>query len=138
MTQVFPNGARVQRFRVARPTDQLEAVVQFYRDGMGLPVIGHFEDHNGYDGVMLGLPDAGLHLEFTQLREGSPGAAHSQDNLLVLYVQDASDLDRFASSFAAIGCMPVEPENPYWLGKSMTFEDPDDWRVVIFDFSVIP
>ncbi|WP_425293855.1 hypothetical protein [Microvirga pakistanensis] len=24
-----------------------------------------------------------------------------------------------------------EPENPYWLGQSVTFEDPDGWRVVL-------
>ncbi len=135
--QVFPNGARVQRFRVARPTDQLGAVVRFYRDGMGLPVIGQFEDHEGYDGVMLGLPDQGLHLEFTHHREGSSGTAPSQDNLLVLYVTDAADLERFRASFATIGCLPVKPENPYWLGKSLTFQDPDGWRVVIFNLSVM-
>ncbi len=41
--------------RVARPTDRLEEVVAFYRDGIGLPVIGSFEGHAGYSGVMLGL-----------------------------------------------------------------------------------
>ncbi|ULH16633.1 VOC family protein [Deinococcus sp. KNUC1210] len=133
--QVFPNGARVQRLRVARPTDQLEAVVRFYRDGLGVPVIGHFEDHAGYDGVMLGLPDAGIHLEFTRFAGGSPGTAPSNDNLLVLYVQDSTDLKLFETSFAAAGHLPVEPENPYWLGKSLTFQDPDGWRVVIFDLS---
>ncbi|MCA9890680.1 MAG: VOC family protein, partial [Anaerolineae bacterium] len=60
------------RVRVARPTDQLEKVVAFYRDGLGLSVIGHFEDHAGYDGVMLGMPDANYHLEFTQHVDGSP------------------------------------------------------------------
>ncbi|MFW5692189.1 MAG: VOC family protein, partial [Chloroflexota bacterium] len=44
------------RVRVARPTDQLAAVVAFYRDGLGLPVIAHFDDHAGYDGVILGMP----------------------------------------------------------------------------------
>ena len=134
---LFPNGARIQRLRIARPTDQLEAVTRFYRDGLGLPVIGQFEDHDGYDGVMLGLPDVGVHLEFTRHRLGSPGAAPSQDNLLVLYAQGGSDLKRFEDSFARIGALPVKPENPYWQGKSLTFQDPDGWRVVIFDLSVL-
>jgi hypothetical protein len=30
------------------------------------------------------------------------------------------------------GHAPVEPENPYWEDKSLTFEDPDGWRVVIY------
>jgi hypothetical protein len=29
------------------------------------------------------------------------------------------------------GHKPVEPENPYWLEKGLTFEDPDGWRVVL-------
>lgn len=29
--------------RIARPTDDLEAVVRFYRDGLGLEVLDHFE-----------------------------------------------------------------------------------------------
>jgi uncharacterized glyoxalase superfamily protein PhnB len=32
---------------------------------------------------------------------------------------------------AARGAPRVEPENPYWGDKSVTFEDPDGWRVVI-------
>jgi hypothetical protein len=29
----------------------------------------------------------------------------------------------------------IEPENPYWNGKSQTFEDPEAWRVVLYDGS---
>ena len=50
--------------RVARPTDDLEAVVRFYRDGLGLDVLSEFNDHEGFDGVMLGRKGAGYHLEF--------------------------------------------------------------------------
>ncbi|ESU32015.1 hypothetical protein G3A_13635 [Bacillus sp. 17376] len=31
--------------------------MNFCRDGLGLEVVGGFEKHDGYDGVMLGLPD---------------------------------------------------------------------------------
>jgi hypothetical protein len=33
----------------------------------------------------------------------------------------------------AHGHTPVEPENPYWKNTSLTFEDPDEWRVVVFN-----
>src|SRR5260370_42410000 len=33
---------------------------------------------------------------------------------------------------------PVEPENPYWKEKSLTFEDPDGWRVVIYHGYAFP
>ncbi len=40
--------------RVARPTDQMTEIIRFYRDGLGLEVLGSFEGHDGFDGVMLG------------------------------------------------------------------------------------
>jgi hypothetical protein len=42
--------------RVARHTDRLDELVAFYRDGIGLPEMGRFQDHDGYDGVFLELP----------------------------------------------------------------------------------
>ena len=51
--------------RFARHTDRLDEVVRFYRDRLGLPEFGRFEDHAGYDGVFLDLPGTGAHLEFT-------------------------------------------------------------------------
>lgn len=40
--------------RVARPTDHLNEILRFYRDGLGLDVLYEFTDHEGFDGVMLG------------------------------------------------------------------------------------
>lgn len=75
----------IQQIRVARPTDQLDELLRFYRDGLQFPLIGSFQDHAGYDGVMLGMPDGSVHLEFTQHQNGSPCPAPTEDNLLVLY-----------------------------------------------------
>jgi hypothetical protein len=47
------------QLRIARPTRDLDAAVSFYRL-LGLPVVACFEDHDGYSGVVLGLPDAAL------------------------------------------------------------------------------
>jgi catechol 2,3-dioxygenase-like lactoylglutathione lyase family enzyme len=133
----FRNGISVAEVRVARPTDRLEDVVRFYRDGLGLPELYRFADHDGYDGVMLGLPGRSYHLEFTHHRNGSPCRAPSRDNLLVLYLPDPSDFERMRSQLSALGHQPVAPENPYWLDKSVTFEDPDGWRVVLCQTSGI-
>lgn len=51
--------------RVARHTDRLAEIVRFYRDGLGLREIGHFEDHDRYDGIFLALTGTETHLEFT-------------------------------------------------------------------------
>ncbi len=51
--------------RVARPTDHMPDILRFYRDGLGLEVIASFENHEGFDGIMLGHPTAPYHFEFT-------------------------------------------------------------------------
>lgn len=48
--------------RVARPTDRLEQVVHFYTEGLGLQILDHFENHEGFDGVMVGIPGESYHL----------------------------------------------------------------------------
>jgi catechol 2,3-dioxygenase-like lactoylglutathione lyase family enzyme len=133
MVEEWPADFPVVQVRVARPTDRLEEVVSFYRDGLGLRVLGTFEGHAGYDGVMLGLPGAHYHLEFTRHAEGSPCPAPTKDNLLVLYVEDRAALLGRVEQLRALGREPVEPENPYWAGKGFTFEDPDGWRVVLMN-----
>ena len=45
--------------RVARPARDLARSTRFYRDLVGLPVLGGFEGHDGYDGVFFGLPGGG-------------------------------------------------------------------------------
>src|SRR2546425_806016 len=83
--------------------------------------------HDGYDGVMLGLPTRSYHLEFTQHRNGQPCRAPSLDNLLVLYVPRKVHLQKVRRRLERLGYLSVLPENSYWLGKSVTFEDPDGW-----------
>lgn len=133
MVDEWPAEFPVAQVRVARPTDRLEEVVRFYRDGLGLRVLGSFAGHAGYDGVMLGLPGARYHLEFTRHDAGGPCPAPTKDNLLVLYVEDRAALLGKVERLRALGCEPVEPENPYWAGKGFTFEDPDGWRVVLMN-----
>jgi hypothetical protein len=89
--------------RVARPTDRLEEVVAFYRDGLGLPVIDSFEGHAGYSGVMLGLPGASYYLEFTHHEAGSACPAPPKDNLLVLYLFERTAMERLVGRLSAMG-----------------------------------
>ena len=54
--------------RVARPTDNLAQISQMYKRGLGYAVLAQFEDHQGFDGVVLGHPQHPYHLEFTHHR----------------------------------------------------------------------
>ena len=125
-------GLSVAQVRVARPTDRLASIEKFYASDLGLPVLYRFDDHAGYDGVMLGLPGTDYHLEFTSHVDGSACPAPTRDNLLVLYFHNDSQMYDAVERLAAAGNEPVEAENPYWAAAgAFTFEDPDGWRVVL-------
>jgi catechol 2,3-dioxygenase-like lactoylglutathione lyase family enzyme len=106
--------------RVARHTAQLDAVVAFYRDGLGLPAIGGFHDHDGYEGVFLALPGTEAHLEFTA-GGGRDAPPPDPESLLVLYLEDEAAV---RTVVARLGAEPVAPVNPYWARHGLTFADP--------------
>lgn len=133
MEQQWTNELAVAQVRVARPTDQLKEIEQFYCEGIGLKKIGSFSGHRGYDGIMIGLPNANYHLEFTEHVEGSPCPAPSKDNLLVLYIPNIEMIRNIAKRLLHMGYPEVEPENPYWTQKGITIEDPDGWRIVLMN-----
>lgn len=126
------------QYRIARPTHQLKELVHFYQEIIGLQKIGSFENHEGYDGVMFALPGSNCHLEFTESENAMPCPAPSLDNLLVFYFDEPSQFQQAANRMAAGGCQPVAPENPYWKDKSLTYEDPDGWRIVFFNGTFTP
>lgn len=122
---------QVPTLRVARPTDDLDRLLPFYRDGLGLKVLYRFEDHDGFDGVMLGASGAPYHLEFTRSRERLAGRAPTAENLLVFYLPDAVVWRAAVDRMTSAGFAPVPPDNPYWDRQGVTFEDPDGYRVVL-------
>jgi catechol 2,3-dioxygenase-like lactoylglutathione lyase family enzyme len=113
--------------RVARHTDQLEEVVAFYRDGLGLPEIGRFGDHDGYDGVFLAIPGTDAHLELTT--GGTHGAPTPHpETLLVLYLGTP---EAVAETCERVDTEPLEAANPYWREHGVTLADPDGFLVVL-------
>jgi len=117
--------------RIARPTDQLDEVVRFYSQGLGLILLDSFQGHDGFDGVMLGIPGAAYHLEFTHKRGHSAGRAPTKDNLLVFYLPDLERWQAAIDRMQAAGYEPVASFNPYWDRVGCTFADPDGYRVVL-------
>lgn len=122
---------KAAQVRIARPTDKLKQIVEFYNKALGMPIIGAFTGHNGYDGVMLGIHGSTTHLEFTQHVDGSPCPAPTKDNLLVLYYATDEEHTGAVNLIESYGHKAVKPENPYWGNTSFTYEDPYGWRVVL-------
>ena len=121
----------VPALRVARPTDNIPALLRFYRDGLGLPQLSQFTAHNGFDGVMLGPAGGAYHLEFTHQPGHLAGRAPTADHLLVFYLPDAAEWQAAVQRLAAAGFAPVPAHNPYGDEHGRTFEDPDGYRVVL-------
>src|SRR6266576_1702703 len=113
--------------RFARHTDRLADVIRFYREGLGLPEIGRFENHDGYDGVFLAVPGSDAHLVFTSGGHHDTPSPHPE-TLLVLYLGSADAVDEARERVAA---PPVEPGNPYWKQHGVTLADPDGFQVVL-------
>lgn len=117
--------------RVARPTDNMEEVVRFYKDGLGLEILYSFEDHEGFDGVMLGARGQQYHFEFTHHRGHKAGKAPTKDNLVVFYLPEKRQWKAAVDRMIKYGYQPVRSYNPYWDKVGKTFEDPDGYRVVL-------
>jgi len=117
--------------RVVRPTDDLEAILPFYTDGLGFDSLYRFENQDGIDAAILGHPDHPYHFAFTRYRVHKVGCAPSQDNLLVFYLPEPAAYAAALARMAAAGFAPVSSFNPYWDQGGATFEDPDGYRVVL-------
>ncbi|MBT9560467.1 MAG: VOC family protein [Myxococcales bacterium] len=126
------------QLRVARPVTDLAESTALYTGGLGLQVLGHFEDHDGFDGVMLGTPGGPVHFEFTVCRTHPVRPAPTPEDLLVFYVPDADAWERRCQAMVDAGFTVVTSFNPYWDQLGRTFEDRDGYRVVIHGTSWSP
>jgi catechol 2,3-dioxygenase-like lactoylglutathione lyase family enzyme len=114
------------KLRIARHTDQLDAVVAFYRDRIGFPELGRFEGHDWYDGVFLEIPGTGAHLEFTT--GGHPAPEPHPESLPVLYLDSPDELDAIIERLVQA---PVSPANPYWQRNARYYTDPDGFQILL-------
>ena len=117
--------------RVARPSDDLDALLAFYCEGLGLELLYRFENHDGFDGIMIGREGAPYHFEFTRARYHENGKVPSADNLLVFYLPDREIWTSAVERMKHAGYSPVMSFNPYWDRDGATFEDPDGYRIVL-------
>ena len=121
--------------RIARPTRYMGDLLNFYTDGLGFYVVGHFEKHAGFNGTMLGHPHLPYHLEFTEQEGHDPGRAPTKDHLLVFYLPEKDKWNRAVQRMEDAGFEPIISFNPYWGDekKGKTFEDADGYRVVLWN-----
>ena len=119
------------QLRIARPVSDLARAERMYAQGLGLQRLGGFADHQGFDGVMLGLPGAGYHFEFTACRGHPVPPASTVEDLAVFYLPDAAQWEQRCQAMLAAGFRAVASFNPYWDARGRTFADGDGYRVVL-------
>lgn len=117
--------------RVARPTDNLEALTKMYMDGLGFHLLGRFANHDGFDGAIIGHEQHNYHLEYTHHKGTTVGKAPSQDNLLIFYVADPAIWKACCEQMIEAGFNEVPSYNKYWDIAGRSFEDIDGYRVVL-------
>ena len=117
--------------RVARPTDKLEQITSMYTRGLGFEILFSFENHNGFNGTILGHSDHNYHLEFTHHLGTNVGRAPTQDNLLVFYLPQQAVWKNACHAMELAGFQHVDSYNSYWDTLGKTYEDLDGYRVVL-------
>jgi catechol 2,3-dioxygenase-like lactoylglutathione lyase family enzyme len=117
--------------RIAKPVSDLARTQAMYRQALGLEVVGSFQDHEGFDGVMLGMPGAQYHFEFTHCRAHPVAPSPTAEDLVVFYIPLLTDWNGACARMLAAGFRQVPSLNPYWEAQGRTFQDHDGYRVVL-------
>ena len=117
--------------RIARPVHDLSRTQQQYCAGLGLRLLDRFEDHDGFDGIMLGREHACYHFEFTRNRLHPVVPTPTVEDLVVFYLADRNAYAAACQRMQAAGFRPVPAFNPYWDNHGLTFVDGDGYRIVL-------
>jgi len=119
------------QLRIARPVSSLVETVAMYKIGLGLEELGAFQDHDGFDGVILSAGNADFHFEFTFCRQHPLKPTPTEEDLLVFYIPQTAACNERCERLLAAGFKEVRSFNPYWERSGRTFEDRDGYRLVI-------
>jgi catechol 2,3-dioxygenase-like lactoylglutathione lyase family enzyme len=119
--------------RIARPSRDLGAAEAFWIEGLGLSVLYRAEGGvapGEHDLLMVGWPDASWHLELVHESAGPVGPRPTDEDLLVIYLDEPVP-EELVARLEAHGGKRVPSPNPYWNEWGVTVEDPDGYRLVL-------
>ncbi|MDD7886189.1 VOC family protein [Flavivirga sp. 57AJ16] len=124
------NNNQNMTFRVARHTNNLSEIEAFYINVIGFENLGSFKNHDGYDGVFLGLPSSDWHLEFTSTKE-PVNHEFDDDDLLVFYPSTEEVFQKIMQNIKINNIKIIKPKNPYWKKNGVHILDPDGYGLII-------
>jgi catechol 2,3-dioxygenase-like lactoylglutathione lyase family enzyme len=117
--------------RIARPVSDVGRAREMYCRGLGLRVLASFENHEGFEGVILGLAQGNVHFELTRCASHPVAPSPSPEDLAVFYLPSAEAWRHACAAMIDAGFREVRSFNPYWQRRGRTFEDPDRYRTVL-------
>lgn len=117
-----------QQMRVAKHTNSIDNVQEFYTTKLGFEVLGSFDGNDGYNGIFLGLKNQGWHLEFTQSSEKMERKS-DPDDMIVLYYN--SEKEYFNTLKGLKDVEKFVPRNPYWQVNGVLIKDPDGNQIIL-------
>ncbi|SHH42372.1 VOC family protein [Flavobacterium johnsoniae] len=116
--------------RVARHTNDLKKIEDFYVNILGFELLGGFDNHNNYDGIFIGKSGLDWHFEFTQ---SNTKAKHSfdEDDITVLYPKSILDYNELIKKISHENIETIAAVNPFWNENGTMIQDPDGYRIII-------
>src|SRR3954470_10535731 len=125
----WPPGLRPGALRFTRSSSSYDRTIPFYRDLLGLPIVGEFAGSFGEDGTIFGLPDAQVQLEIVRAHGQAPVPAPL--DMLVLYSRGAAGAAAARAPLRAAGVREDPAPHPYWVARGgIAHLDPHGRRVV--------
>ncbi|TDO71197.1 hypothetical protein EV143_10952 [Flavobacterium chryseum] len=116
--------------RVARHTDNIEKIEDFYINILDFECLGRFQNHNNYDGVFIGKSGLDWHFEFTQ-SETKANHTFDEDDVIVLYPKTILDYNELINKLLRNNISIITATNPFWNENGKMFQDPDGYRIVV-------
>jgi hypothetical protein len=125
----WPQHLSPGALRVSHSSVHYDHTVAFYRDLVGLPLIGQFTASFGEDGTIFGLPGLRTHLEIVRARTSS--VQIDPLDQLVFYLAGEEAVAAATAPLRAAGVPPDPSPHPYWVANHAAVHlDPDGRRIV--------
>jgi len=126
----WPAHLRPGALRFARVSAHYDDTIAFYRDVVGLPVVGEFSGSFGEDGTIFGLPDTTVQLEIVRAHADEQQSPSRLDQV-TFYLDNADAVAAATSPLTTAGCRPDPDLHPYWTANAAVgFRDPDGRQVI--------
>lgn len=122
--------------RVARHTNNLEIIENFYVNILGFEKLGGFQNHNNYNGSFIGKSELDWHFEFTQ-SDVKANHLFDEDDIIVLYPDTIKKYNNLLNNILDNNISIITAKNPYWNENGKMFLDPDGYRIVVSPLKVI-